>query len=43
MKQLKFMVKLNLTLRFNEKNLDEILKNLYSTEFFEDVSVEINK
>ena len=39
MKQLKFMEKLNNKKNYSEKNLNKFLKNLYSTNFFEDVKL----
>ena len=39
MRQLKFMVRLNLKKNVDENKINKILKNLYSTGFFEDIKV----
>ena len=33
---------ININENYNESDLNKIIKNIYSTEFFEDVSAEIN-
>ena len=41
MKQSKFMEISNLTKNIQDKDLDNILKDLYKTDFFEDIKIEI--
>ena len=39
---IKIYGEIELNTEFNEKKIDEILNNLYSTEFFEDVKIKLN-